>query len=285
MERYEGELYEMDVGALVPFKEHTFKVSDDAEMEELIQSIRDNGILEPGMAFFNDQVEVDQITGHRRIFAAKKLGLKTVPVLIKPMTREKATILMGESNLKSRSEILPSEKAATYKVMLEAMKRQGRRTDLYDEDRIRSDEELSRIVKESRSQIYRYLALNNLDPELLKLVDKKVMALRPAVEISYLPGSGEDDFQKTILDFYKSEGITPSLSQAKRIRDMFMENTLTAEELLEILSEKKPNQKRPSYKLSDSMMEKYFKDVKTDLEIERLISEALEYYLKEKGGI
>lgn len=276
----------MDINDIVPFKDHTFKIRHDAEMITLMDSIKNNGVMEPIIAFVNEDNLVEQVTGHRRVYACQELGIEKVPVLIKDINRDEATIIMGTSNIERRVEILPSEKAATFKIMLDAMNRQGRRSDIYtsgETELIRSDVELAKILKTSSTQIYRYIALNNLIPELLELVDQNIIALRPAVELSYLPGTGaKENYQKVIYDYYTEENSTPNHAQAIKIRKLQAENLLTKEDLLKILQEQKPNQKVKSFKISEGLLNKYFDGYKSDTEIEEVISKAMELYIKQE---
>ena len=192
-ERKNGTLDEMEIDQIVPFRDHTFKVVDDDKMMELVDSIKDHGVNEPAIVFINEDGNYEMIAGHRRKRACELAGIETIPIIVKNINRDEATILMGESNLQSREEILPSEKAFTYKKMLDAMKRQAGRpgknnlrpvgTNLTGQ---RSDEILATEIGESARQIQRYICLTNLIPELLDLVDQKRISLRPAVEISYL---------------------------------------------------------------------------------------------------
>lgn len=276
---------------IVPFKNHTFKVKADSDMEILKESIKENGVMEPIIAFRNEDGQIEQITGHRRVFACQELGILTIPTLIKNVNRDQATILMGSSNLERRTVILPSEKAATYKAMLDALSRQGRRSDILSKETYihkgRADEELSEIVKESARQIQRYIRLNYLNPELLQLVDEKRIALKPAVELSYLSNatdveidSSKVDFQRIIYDYYTEYDITPSHSQALRMHRMYKENLLTEEDVRSILSDKKGNQIAISYKLSGEIISRFFHENDSINDIEQTIVKALSMYMK-----
>lgn len=287
-----GKLIEMPISDLIPFQGHTFQVRHDAEMESLIESIKENGVMEPIIAFQNEDGLVEQVTGHRRVYACQELDIETIPTLIKVMTRDEATILMGASNLERRTVVLPSEKAATYKAMLDALKRQGKRSDL--EDNVNSsksyaNEELSKIVKESRMMIQRYIRLNYLNPELLQLVDEKRIALKPAVELSYLAGatdkvidSSKVDYQQLVYDYYLKHDVTPSHAQALKLHKLFKENLLGPEDVTTILSAKKGNQKESTYKIPDHLYKKYFMGCKNDVEVERILTKALLLYAKQE---
>ena len=257
-----------------------------------MESIKENGVLEPIIAFTNEDGLIEQVTGHRRVYACQELDIPTIPTLIKTMNRDEATILMGVSNLERREEILPSEKAATYKAMLEALSRQGKRSDLYtnNEKKGRADEELSQIIKESREMIRRYIRLNYLNPELLQLVDEKRIALKPAVELSYLSGATDVkidgsrvDFQKEVYNYYTEFDSTPSHAQALKMHKLYKDNLLSVEDIKTIMSNKKANQKTKTFMLSDSIVSKYFNDYSSPEEIETIIIKAMNMYLKHEG--
>lgn len=251
--------------------------------------------MEPIIAFVNEDGYVEQITGHRRVYACQELDIPNIETLIKKMTRDEATILMGASNLEKRTSILPSEKAATYKAMLDALKRQGKRTDLLTDnseriERLNSNEELAKIVKESQRTIQHYIRLNYLNPELLQLVDEGRIALKPAVELSYLSNAADVaidgskvDFQKLVYDHYVEFDTTPSHAQALKMHKMFKENLLNEEDVKTILSDKKPNQKSKDYKIPDSVIGQFFE---TDVDVsvvEQTIIKALTMYMKHEN--
>ena len=291
-ERNNGTLDEMEIDQIVPFKEHTFKVVDDDKMQELVESIKDHGVNEPAVVFLNEDGNYEMVAGHRRKRACELAGIETIPVIVKNINRDEATILMGESNLQSREEILPSEKALTYKKMLDAMNRQGKRTDLTSSPLgtklvgTRSNVLLSEEVGESKSQIHRYIRLTYLIPELLNLVDQGKMSIRPAVEVSYIDSEG----QKSIYDYYQdtldiddagkeiSPGVLPSLAQAKEMRDLAANMALDEEQIGSILGKLKPNQK-PKLTLKDEKILRYGKNL-TPKEFEDKILKALDFYEK-----
>ena len=201
-ERNNGTLDEMEIDQIVPFKGHTFKVVDDDKMQELVESIKDHGVNEPAVVFLNEDGNYEMVAGHRRKRACELAGIETIPVIVKNINRDEATILMGESNLQSRDEILPSERAFTYKVMYEALKRQGKRTDLTSgppDQKLNARKETADMVNTSEKTIDRYIRLTYLIPELLDLVDRGKMSIRPAVEVSYIDSEG----QKSIYDYYQ----------------------------------------------------------------------------------
>ena len=272
-----GKLVNIKIDDIVPFRDHTFKVKDDVDMERLKLSVKENGIMEPIIAFINEDDQVEQVTGHRRIHVCEDLGIETVPVLIKDMTRDEATIVMGETNLQQRTEIAPSEKAKTYKLMLDSLKRQGRTSEAINEDgktvkiKYSANEELSKKVNDSIRMINRYIHLNNLIPPLLDLVDNKRMAIKPAVEISYLSSA----LQQAIYKYYRENDVTPSHAQAKTMKDLNKEALLDEKKIEEILSKKKGNQIEDNYKIPKNILNKYFSDCTTQADVERKLCEAM----------
>ena len=246
-----GKLVDANPADLIPFRNHTFKVRDDEDMEKLKESIQEHGILEPALGFWNEDGNLELISGHRRQHVALMLGLETMPVLIKPVNRDEATIIMGESNLQRREKILPSEKAFTYKEMLEAMKRQGKRSDLtyrHEDDKLsrrRSGEILGEAVGESERQIQRYIRLTNLIQTILDLVDEGRVALKPAVELSYIPAN----LQQAVFEYYEANMVTPSHAQAIQFHKLFDKDLLTEDRIYAILSEEMGNQRAVDNKL------------------------------------
>ena len=207
----------LPVDQIIPFDDNPYQVLDNEEMDELVQSIRERGILSPLIVLPkpDDAHTFELISGHRRLFAAKKAGLKKVPAVVCNVSRDEAAIMVVDSNL-HREHILPSEKAKAYKLKMAAMKRQGKRTDLTS-DQVGpklTAKEISDV--DSASQVKRYIRLNNLVPELLSLVDENRIALTPAVELSYLT----EDEQKNLLETIESEDCTPSLAQAQQMRKL-----------------------------------------------------------------
>lgn len=270
----------VDVNELVEFKNHTFKLRDDEEQAKLRESIQENGIMEPAIVFENEEEQIELVSGHRRRKACIDLGIEKMPVLLKNLTRDEAIIIMGETNLKRREKILPSEKANTYKEMLEAMKRQGKRADLTsapEEQKLTSREKLAKKFNEGSEQIRRYIRLTYLNPELLKLVDDGKIGFRPAVELSYLSSA----HQETIYEIYETDGKTPSHAQAIEMRRLAKDSLLDEQVIRNIMSVEKPNQKS-SHKLSEDFMSRYFPD-NTDMKyVERRLEEALELLLRQE---
>ena len=220
---------------LMPFRNHPFKVKEDEEMAQLMRSIADAGVLSPALARPLPDGGYELISGHRRLAACKTLGMDTMPVIIRDLTDEEAVITMVDSNLQ-REHILPSEKAFAYKMKYDALKHQGTSSQLGT--KLRTDELLAQNSSDSRNQIQRYIRLTHLIPDILKLVDEGKIALTPAVELSYLQPS-EQEMLFSVMD---SDEVTPSLSQARRLRRMSEAQTLTDDAVLQLLSEVKGNQ-------------------------------------------
>ena len=220
---------------LTPFRNHPFKVKEDEEMAQLMRSIADAGVLSPALARPLPDGGYELISGHRRLAACKALGMGAMPVIIRDLTDEEAVITMVDSNLQ-REHILPSEKAFAYKMKYDALKHQGTSSQLGT--KLRTDELLAQNSSDSRNQIQRYIRLTHLIPDILKLVDEGKIALTPAVELSYLQPS-EQEMLFSVMD---SDEVTPSLSQARRLRRMSEAQTLTDDAVLQLLSEVKGNQ-------------------------------------------
>ena len=223
------------------FPNHPFKVLMDEDMEQLVESIKRNGVMTPATVRLKENGRYELISGHRRKKACELAGLETLKCEVKDLTRDEAIIIMVESNLQ-RSVILPSEKAFAYKMRLEAMDRQGKRNDLTSTPLVsksRSNEELADKVGESREQIRRFIRLTELVPEILQMVDEKQIAFRPAVEISYLA----EEQQYTLLEAMSYNDATPSLAQAIKMKKFNQDGKLTDEVIQSIMEEEKPNQK------------------------------------------
>ena len=223
------------------FPDHPFKVLIDEDMEQLVESIKRNGVMTPATVRLKENGRYELISGHRRKKACELAGLETLKCEVKDLTRDEAIIIMVESNLQ-RSVILPSEKAFAYKMRLEAMDRQGKRNDLTSTPLVsksRSNEELADKVGESREQIRRFIRLTELVPEVLQMVDEKQIAFRPAVELSYLA----EEQQYTLLEAMSYNDATPSLAQAIKMKKFNQDGKLTDEVIQSIMEEEKPNQK------------------------------------------
>ena len=234
-------IHEIPLDEIDEFPEHPYKVKDDEDMMNLVESIRENGVLTPATVRKKEDGRYEMLSGHRRWRACQLLGMDTLRCEIVELDRDAATIFMCDSNLQ-RTTILPSEKAFAYKMRLDAMNRQGKRNDLTSTpvvSKLRANEELGRDVGESREQVRRYIRLTELIPELLDMVDDNKIVLRPAVEISYLP----KNLQKELLDNIEMEACTPSHDQTLRMRNLLRQNKLTPEVITMIMQEEKPNQK------------------------------------------
>ena len=256
---------------LAPFAKHPYRVREDAAMDELVESIRVHGILSPLLARPKGE-GCELVSGHRRRLAAQKLGLPTVPVLVREMTDDEAVILMVDSNLQ-RENLLPSEKAFAYKMKLEAMKHQGMtcgQVGHKSRDTVSNDD--------SGRTIQRYIRLTNLVPPLLQMVDDRRIAFSPAVELSYLTR----DEQAELWDLIGREDATPSLSQALRMKQFSREAKLTPEVLYAILTEEKPNQKE-QVRIKTESLRKYFPRNYSAQQMEREIIKLLEARYRAKG--
>ncbi len=252
-ERKENKLpriYDIPLTEIDDFPDHPFKVKLDEDMDQLVASIKERGLITPITLRPKEDGRYEIVSGHRRKKACELAGLETVKAEVREMSRDEAVILMVDSNLQ-RSKILPSEKAFSYKMRLEAMNRQGERTDLTSTpvvSKSRSNEELGNMNGESREQVRRYIRLTELDPALLDMVDEGRIALRPAVEISYL----QKDEQTALLEEISYNDATPSLAQAIKMKKFSQEGKLNGDVIESIMSEEKPNQREKlSIKYSD----------------------------------
>ena len=232
---------ELPITALRPFEEHPYKVVDNEEMASLVESIYTQGILTPITVRPLDNGEYEIVSGHRRLFACQKLGITAIPAIVKELSREEAIVAMVDANL-HRDHILPSEKAFAYKMKLDAIKRQGERTDLTSAQhgqRLTSVEKIAAESDESKTQVQRYISLTRLIPELLQMVDEGRIALTPAVELSKLHWQT----QKLIYEICDMDDLTPSYSQTVRMRKLADEGALGEDAIREIMSEEKANQR------------------------------------------
>ena len=257
------------------FPNHPFRVINDDAMSEMVESIKQQGVLVPAIARKKEDGRYELISGHRRKMACQLAGMDTMPVIVRDLDRDAATLIMVDSNLQ-REVILPSEKGFSYKMRLEALKHQGKRADSTScpvGTKLRSDSELSETVPDSARQIQRYIRLTELIKSVLDMVDEGRIALRPAVELSYLPM----EEQKILLSVMESEMATPSTSQAQRIRQLSAEGHLTEDSVYAILSEEKPNQKE-KYSFQRERLRRYIPDNLPENKVESYVIEALEYY-------
>ena len=229
------------------FPDHPFKVLMDEDMEQLVESVKRNGVMTPATVRLKEDGRYELISGHRRKKACELAGLETLKCEVKDLTRDEAIIIMVESNLQ-RSVILPSEKAFAYKMRLEAMKRQGERTDLTSApmvQKLTSREKIAEKSGDSHEQVRRFIRLTELVPEILQMVDEKQIAFRPAVEISYLA----EEQQYTLLEAMSYNDATPSLTQAIKMKKFNQDGKLTDEVIQSIMEEEKPNQKeKPAFR-------------------------------------
>ena len=260
---------------LSPFEKHPYQVREDAAMDELTESIRVHGVLSPLLARPKGEC-YELVSGHRRRLAAQKLGLPTVPVLVREMSDDEAVILMVDSNLQ-RENLLPSEKAFAYKMKLEAMKHQGKATSGQLVQKL-SVEKVADEANENYKTVQRYIRLTNLVPPLLQMVDDGCIALSPAVELSYLTR----DEQAELWNLIEQEDATPSLSQALRMKQLSREAKLTPEVLYAILTEEKPNQKE-QIRIKTESLRKYFPRNYSAQQMEREIIKLLEARYRAKG--
>ena len=262
---------------IVPFENNPFEVRDDEEMKSLIESIREYGILTPLVVSRQGRRGdvIQLVSGHRRLYAAKELGLQVVPVSYATMTPAEIEIAVVDSNLQ-REHILPSEKAKAYKLKMYAMKKTAGRpakNSCQVGTNSRTDEEIAESVTDSARQIQRYIRLNNLLPELLKMVDEERIALTPAVELSYLT----EDEQKWLLETIETEESTPSLSQAQEMKNLSQAGMLDMDQIFSIMVKPKANQKEV-IKIKVEVVDKYLKGCTTPKEREDFLLKACEYY-------
>ena len=246
-----SKIRDISISEIDEFPDHPFKVLMDEDMEQLVESIKRNGVMTPATVRLKEDGRYELISGHRRKKACELAGLETLKCEVKELTRDEAIIVMVESNLQ-RSVILPSEKAFAYKMRLEAMNRQAGRPSkdnltpmVSDLDTTRTNEKLGKEVGESREQIRRYIRLTELVPEILQMVDERQIAFRPAVEISYLT----EEQQYTLLEAMEYNDATPSLAQAIKMKKYNQDGKLTSEVIQSIMEEEKPNQKeKPAFR-------------------------------------
>lgn len=259
------------------FPNHPFKVKQDEAMAEMVDSIRKYGVLVPALVRPKEDGGYEMVAGHRRKFAAALAELTEIPCIVRNLTDDEATIIMVDSNLQ-RETILPSEKAFAYKMKLDAMKRQGQRSDLTSrplDTKSRSDEQLAKDSPDSARQIQRFIRLTELIPSVLQMVDDGKIAFRPAVELSYLSKNQQEALYSTM----ECEDCTPSLAQAIKMKEFSKDGKLTDEVILSIMQEEKPNQKE-QFKMPKERINKYFAPGTPAQKIEDTIINALELYRK-----
>ena len=269
---------QLPIEKLRPFEGHPFKVTDDAEMEQLVWSILTQGLLTPITVRLLENNEYEVISGHRRLHACQKAGIETVPALIYTLDRDAAAIALVDSNL-HREKILPSEKAFAYKMKRDAMSRQGERTDLTSTQlvsKLRTNEMVGEVNGDSRETVRRFIRLTELIPEILQLVDSDRIALTPAVELSYL----SKQEQRDLLETMESEDCTPSLSQAIQMKKLSQSGKLDMDKIFDILREPKANQQdKISFRVDD--LRKFFPKSYSAARIQETILKLLtDYYRK-----
>ena len=273
---------EIDISKISNFPDHPFKVVNDDKMEEMVKSVKVYGVILPVIVRPKEDGTYEMISGHRRKRACELAGVKQIRCIVKNLTDDEATILMVDSNIQ-REEILPSEKAFAYKMKLEAMKHQGKRVDLEEDetyrplgDKLKSADIMGQEIGESARTIQRYIRLTYLIPELLEQVDLKRIAFRPAVELSYL----SEENQYVVQNIFEFDEVTPSLSQAIRLKKLEQEGHLTEEKIEEIMQQEKPNQKE-FIKIHNERIEKYIPTkIKESGKVEDFIIQCVEEHNK-----
>ena len=270
---------EIPLDQLKPFKNHPFKVRDDQRMLDMVDSIREYGVLVPAIARPDPEGGYELISGHRRKRGCEMAGLQTMPVIIRDLDDDAAVLVMVDSNIQ-REELLPSERAFAYKMKLEALKHQGARSDLTSSQlgtKLRADELLAQQAGESRNQVQRFIRLTELISELLDMVDERKLAFNPAVEVSYL----KRDEQRMLLEAMDAEQTTPSLSQAQRLKKFSQEGRLTEEAMSAIMSEEKKSD-MDKVTLRSNTLRRYFPKSYTPKQMEQTIIKLLDVWQKQR---
>jgi ParB family chromosome partitioning protein len=278
-ERAENKLpkiFDIPLSEIDDFPDHPYRVLDDEDMQNLMESIKDRGVITPAMVRKKDDGRYEMISGHRRKHVSERLGLETLRCEVVEVSRDEAIILMVDSNAQ-RSVILPCDKGRAYKMKLEAIKRQGQRTDLTSRpvgEKL-SVAELAEDAEDSERQIHRYIRLTYLVDELQDFVDKGQMKMRPAVELSYL----DEETQRDIVDRIDETEAFPSHDQAIRIRKAYEAGEIDYDKVRDIMAEEKPNQK-PKFKFSFDRLKPYIPKDYSDSKAEDYVIKALEFYQK-----
>ena len=270
---------DMPLSELHPFPSHPFQVRDDDSMKETVESIKEYGVLVPAIVRPRADGGYELISGHRRKHACELAGLPTMPVIVRDLDDDAATIIMVDSNIQ-RENILPSERAKAYKMKLDAIKHQGQRTDLTSPQvaaKFRSDDKVAEGTNISGDTVRRYIRLNELSPQLQQMVDDKKIAMTPAVELSYL----KPEEQTLLLDTIESEQATPSLSQAQRLKNFSQEGHLNEDSMLAIMSEEKKPEKNDLTIKADKL-QKYFPKSYTPQQMEQVIIRLLDGWQKKR---
>ena len=274
-----NEMKNIQITDLISAPDNPFKVTMDSEMERLIESIAETGVIAPIIVRPTENGKYEIVSGHRRKYACEYLGIETVPAIIKDIDRNEAVIFLVDSNLQ-RENILPSEKAFAYKMKLNALSAQGKRTDLTScqlGTKLRSDKLMAQSAEDSARQIQRYIRLTNLIPPILDMVDEKRIAFTPAVELSYLL----PEEQTMLLSEMEYNDCTPNLSQAQRLKELSMQGLFTQDRLFAIMSEEKANQKE-RVKIPADHIRKYFPKNYTTAQIEETIVKLCEAYHRKR---
>lgn len=274
---------EIDINRIQPFQNHPFKVVDDAKMDDLVNSIRLNGVLTPVLVRPTDDGGYEMISGHRRMHAAERAGLATIPAIIRELTDDDATIVMVEAN-SQREEVLPSEKAFAYKMRYEAMKRQGSRNDLTSYQvgtKLRADEELAKELGESKNQVYRFIRLTDLIPELLEMVDAKKMPLVTAVDISYI----DPKVQQYLYEYIKENGMVKSYQVTALRKYLEDYETIGQSKMIAVLNEVITGKTQTkSVHFTEKKLRKYFSSNYTVSDMEKIMIRLLEKWKSEQEG-
>ena len=272
---------DLDVRAITPFENHPFKVVDDEKMDDLVESIKENGIINPVLVRPDDEGTYEMISGHRRLHAAKRAGLQKIPAIVKEMTNDDAVVAMVDSNMQ-REELLPSERAFSLKMKMDAMNHRGSRSDLTlspEETRLHSAEAVGETVGLKRAQVHRYIRLTYLIKNLIDKVDDGLISIGMAVEMSYL----SKKYQEWIYDYISQIGMV-SMEQIMELRNYREDNSLTREQLYELLSEAKAVREKRKSRLiiSEKDLNRFFPPEYTNAQIAKVIKELLEQWKKER---
>ena len=273
---------DIDVRAIYPFENHPFKVLDDDKMDDLVESILENGVINPVLVRPDDEGTYEMISGHRRLHAAKRAGLQKIPAIVKEMTNDDAVVAMVDSNMQ-REEILPSERAYSLKMKMDAMNHRGSRTDLSlspEETKIHSAEAVGETVGLKRAQVHRYIRLTFLIPRLLEQVDEGLISIGMAVELSYLSKT----YQEWIADYMFEKGMV-TMEQVMELRNYRDDSTLTKDQLFEIIaSSKAVHEKKTRVILNDKELSRYFPPEYTNAMIAKVINGLLEQWKRERDS-
>lgn len=274
---------DIDVRAIYPFENHPFKVLDDDKMDDLVESILENGVINPVLVRPDDEGTYEMISGHRRLHAAKRAGLQKIPAIVKEMTNDDAVVAMVDSNMQ-REEILPSERAYSLKMKMDAMNHRGSRTDLSlspEETKIHSAEAVGKTVGLKRAQVHRYIRLTFLIPRLLEQVDEGLISIGMAVELSYLSKT----YQEWIADYMFEKGMV-TMEQVMELRNYRDDSTLTKDQLFEIIASSKAvhEKKKTRVILNDKELSRYFPPEYTNAMIAKVINGLLEQWKRERDS-